>query len=272
MGEIIGVIGLGRMGWALAERLAGQGAEVVGWTRRGVDSDMAKAAGFESAADLSDCAARSDILMLSLFDDTAVEAILGQLAELDLSGKLIVETSTIAPDVVQRFEDRILAAGGRLIDAPISGGPEMVEAGTIGLFIGGAEDDVARFWPVGELASNRMARVGDLGMGATAKIVNNVALAGAFQSAVEALLLGQKLGLGLEVMLGFLAKSPGTTPMFKDRIAKITGEDEEVGFSVDGGVKDLTLFTGVAEAAGIDLSPPKRVRANFEKAQLAGIA
>ncbi|MEK6215975.1 MAG: NAD(P)-dependent oxidoreductase, partial [Boseongicola sp.] len=250
MSERIGVIGLGRMGWALAARLSSQGLEVRGWTRSGADPAKATNDGFAVLANLDDLVAASDVLILSLFDEAAVRNVLAILASQDLSEKLVVETSTVPPQVVRDCEEAVISAGGRLIDAPISGGPEMVAAGTIGLFIGGAESDVERFWDIGEAASDRMVHVGMLGAGAASKIVNYVALAGAFQSTLEALRMGNRMGLDLDVMLAFLENSPGTTPMFKARIAKVRGEDNAVGFSVDGANKDAGLFNAVAKALG----------------------
>jgi 3-hydroxyisobutyrate dehydrogenase len=250
MAERIGVVGLGRMGWALAARLAAQGLDVRGWTRSGADADKAEASGFVAVANFDDLVAESDVLILSLFDEAAVRAVLENLAAQDLDGKLVVETSTVPPQVARDCEPAIVAAGGRLIDAPISGGPEMVSAGTMGLFIGGADLDVQRFWPIGGAASDWMVQVGALGAGAAAKIVNNVALAGALQASLEALRMGHRMGLDFDTMLGFLEKSPGTTPMFKSRLAKVRGEDREVGFSVDAAGKDTRLFMAVAEELG----------------------
>ena len=250
MSERIGVIGLGRMGWALAARLGSQELEVTGWTRRGADPDNARAAGFAVVSKIEELVAKSDVLILSLYDDDAVREVLAALALQNLAGKLVVETSTVSPRVVRDCEGDIVASGGRLIDAPISGGPEMVAAGTIGIYIGGADPDVRRFWPIGAATSDRIAHIGALGSGAAAKIVNNVALAGAFQATLEALRMGQRMGLDLEVMLGFLENSPGTTPMFKSRLAKVRGDDDEVGFSIDAAEKDMRLFTAVAEDLG----------------------
>lgn len=250
MSERIGVIGLGRMGWALAARLGSQGLDVRGWTRSGADPANAKASGFVAVAELDDLVAGSDVLILSLFDDAAVRDVLEKLAMQNLSGKLVVETSTVTPQVVRDCEEAMISAGGRLIDAPISGGPEMVAAGTIGLLIGGAEPDVQRFWPIGAAGSDRMVHVGALGDGAACKIVSNVALAGAFQATLEALRIGHRMGFELNAMLAFLENSPGTTPMFKARIAKVRGEDDVVGFSVDGAHKDVRLFIAVADALG----------------------
>lgn len=249
----VGVVGLGLMGWALAARLAAQGQKVGGWTRSGVDAARAQADGFEPYTLLADLVAESDILILSLFDEVAVRDVLGQMGAMDLRQKLVVETSTVTPQVVRDLVNEIEAAGGRLIDAPISGGPEMVAEGTIGLFIGGAEEDAASFQPLVEQLSNRSAYVGPLGAGAAMKIVNNVALAGAFQAASDALQLGQNMGLELGPMLSVLDKSPGTTPMFKARVAKISGEDQEVGFALIGVVKDAKVFSTAGETYGVEL-------------------
>ena len=252
MSERIGVIGLGRMGWAIASRLAAQGAEVRGWTRSGIDCGDAKAAGFEGVARLEDIVAASDILILSLFDYAAVRDVLERLATYDLGGKLIVETSTISPRVTRDAVAAIEAASGRLIDAPISGGPEMVCAGTIGLFIGGAAEDVARFWPIGTLTSDRMAHVGDVGAGMAMKVVNNIVASGALQGIIEAVTVGNRLGLDGKLMLDVLAASPVTSPFFEARLKKFTGEDEEVGFTINGLAKDARIFLDVAASLGVD--------------------
>jgi 3-hydroxyisobutyrate dehydrogenase-like beta-hydroxyacid dehydrogenase len=163
MGERIAVLGLGRMGRAMAQTLADKGLDVTGWTRSGATSDD-----FTVAATLEEAASAADMLILSLLDDAAVRSVLDRLAGLDLSGRLVVETSTVSPAVVRDMAGRIEAAGGQLMDAPISGGPEMVASGTAGLLMGGREADMVRFEPVGAHLSNRMLRVGPLGSGAAA--------------------------------------------------------------------------------------------------------
>ncbi|MCU0855689.1 MAG: NAD(P)-dependent oxidoreductase [Rhodobacteraceae bacterium] len=259
MTERIGVIGLGRMGRALAERLAGQGCPVTGWTRSG----NIAVSGARTAATLEDAVAASDVLVLSLFDDAAVREVLARLAQLDLTGRLVVETSTVAPDPLRDAAPVIEAAGGRAIDAPISGGPEMVRAGTIGLFIGGAADDVARFMPIAALLSLRVVPVGPLGTGYAAKVVNNVALGGAWQAMIESTGLGARLGLDLGTMMTILTDSPAASPSFRTRVPKILGEDREVGFPVAGVLKDQELFLRIAESVGLQLPALSAARANF---------
>jgi 3-hydroxyisobutyrate dehydrogenase len=268
MDERIGVIGLGRMGGALAARLGAEGLAVTGWTRSGA----APPPGISAAATMEDAVAASDILILSLFDDAAVRETLDRLARLDVSGRLLIETSTIAPDVVRAAAPAIEAAGGRIVDAPVSGGPEMVAAGTIGLFIGGAPADIARFAPVAARLTAQVFQVGPLGAGHAAKIVNNTAMGGAWQAMIESFRLGVRLGLYLETMLLIMETSPATPPGIRARIPKMRGEDVTVGFSVAGILKDQDLFLAAAEAAGEPLPALAAARENFRKAAEAGHA
>ncbi|MEL6169096.1 MAG: NAD(P)-dependent oxidoreductase [Pseudomonadota bacterium] len=271
MQERLSVVGLGRMGHAMADRLAAEGQQVTGWTRSGGDPEAAKAAGYQLVPDLAGAVAASDILILSLYDETAVRSVLGQLSAMDLAGKLVVETSTVPPAVVRDCEAAIVAAGGRLIDAPVSGGPEMVIAGTIGLYIGGAEADTARFAPVAAHLSSRVVPVGALGDGVAAKIVNNLALAGAFGATMEALEVGHGLGLDLATMFAVLKDSPAITPMVRDRIPMILGEDDRVGFTVTAALKDVDVFTGAAQAVGAEVTAYGVTAGAFQAAEAAGL-
>jgi 3-hydroxyisobutyrate dehydrogenase-like beta-hydroxyacid dehydrogenase len=268
--ERIGVIGLGRMGRAIAARLAGQGLSVTGWTRSGIAPTAAYADGFAAAETLAALVDASDILILSLFDDAAVGEVLDALARLDLFGRLIVETSTIAPDTLRAAAPSLEAAGARVIDAPISGGPEMVAAGTIGMFAGGAPGDVDRFAPVAAHLTARMVPVGALGAGYAAKIVNNVALGGAWQAMIESMSLGARLGLDLPTMVDLLKESPASNPSFRMRIPKVLGEDTSVGFPVAGVLKDQTLFLRIAEAVDAPVPALRAARENFAAAAAAG--
>lgn len=272
MSERIGVIGLGRMGRAIAARLVHAGMTVSGWTRSGLDPEEAAALGIAAAGTLDDLVSAADMLILSLIDDAAVSDVLGRLATFDLDGRLVVETSTVSPATVRAAAAAIETAGGRIVDAPISGGPEMVRDGTIGLFVGGAPRDVARFAPIAARLSDRVVAVGGLGAGHAAKIVNNVALGGVWQVMIEAMRLGGRLGLDLEKSVDILRDSPAAPPSFRTRIPKILGEDSEVGFPVSGVLKDQRLFLAIAEEIGEPLPALSAACENFEKAAASGHA
>jgi 3-hydroxyisobutyrate dehydrogenase len=235
------------MGCAIAARLAGQGYRVAGWTRSGTAGDRAPALGVAPVLDIESLASGSDIVMLSLFDDAAVTAVVQRLSKCDLHGKLIVDTSTVSPETLRSLADGIRRAGGAALDAPISGGPEMVLAGQAGVYIGGDQQDVDRYIPVAESFSNRIYRVGGPGDGAAAKAVNNVMIIAYWQCLKEALQIGKKAGLTAETMLRILSTSSAANGALGPRIPIILGESEEAGFTVRGVIKDASLFTGMAE-------------------------
>ncbi len=258
MGERIGVVGLGRMGAAIAARLAGLGWQVSGWTRSG-----RTVPGVATAPDLAACADGADILVLSLFDDGAVAEVLGALAALPLAGRLVVDTSTVSPEVLRGAEAGLRAAGAAAVDAPISGGPEMVAQGAAGMFLGGAAADVARLRPVAEALAARAPHMGPLGAGAVAKIVNNMMLAGLWQTLAEALAVGRRAGLDAETLVALLRASPATPPALTGRLDVLTGESDRVGFSVTGAVKDTRLFIDVARALGVPVPAVAASHATF---------
>lgn len=248
--ERIGVIGLGRMGTAIARRLASQGFAVTGWNRTpGPMPD-----GVTPAATLADLAAASDVIILSLFDDAAVAAVLEQLVALALPGRLVADTSTVRPDTLAGFAARLAAAGATAVDAPVSGGPDQVLAGTAGIFFGGSAQDDERFRPLARAIATRIRHTGPLGTGNIAKIVNNMMLMSQWEAMRAAMLVGRRGGLCARDVLDIIAEGPAGTAALKGRMAEILGDSDRVGFSVAGVIKDAHLFLDVAR--GLDVDAP----------------
>jgi 3-hydroxyisobutyrate dehydrogenase-like beta-hydroxyacid dehydrogenase len=254
----IGVIGLGRMGSAMAARFAAQGVKVTGWTRsgRGVE-------GVPHASDLAALVAGSDVLITSLFDDAAVSGVLDALLDRDLAGKLIVETSTVVPGVVKARAERFAAAGAGVVDAPISGGPDLVAAGECGIFVGGEEAAAARAEAALAPLSGRIFHVGPLGTGMVMKTINNAMLQSYVAGLVEQLRVAKRAGLPLETALTILCGGPAGLPMIRDRLPKILGEDGTVGFTIAGILKDNAVFQRVAAEVGVET--PTLVAAEAEE-------
>lgn len=267
----VGIIGLGRMGRAMAARLAGQGFAVAGWTRSGIAADRASGLCIAAHATLAGAAAASDIVLLSLSDDAAVTEIIGQLVRGDLGGKLIVDTSTVSPDTLRRLAGAIGEAGGVALDAPVSGGPDLVLAGKAGFYIGGAQADFERFRPVAEAMSNRVHHVGALGEGAAAKIVNNMLLLGFWGCLKEAVQVGKRAGLAAETMMGFLAGSPAATPLLAQRVPVILGQSDDVGFTISGVVKDGEMFGRTARQYGIAVPAMEGALASYRACEETGL-
>ena len=266
----VGIAGLGRMGRAMAARLASQDFAVAGWTRSGITAALARDLRITAHATVADMAAASDIVLLSLSDDAAVTEIVGQLVRGDLTGKLIVDTSTVSPDTLRQLAGAINEAGGAALDAPISGGPDLVLAGKAGFYIGGAAADFERFRPAAEAMSNRVHHVGALGEGAAAKIVNNMLLLGFWGCLKEAVQVGKRAGLVAETMMKVLAGSPAATPLLAQRASVILGQSDEVGFTISGVVKDGAMFTRTAQQYGVAVPAIEAALASYRACERAG--
>lgn len=266
----IGIIGLGRMGSAMARRLGEHGFLVTGWTRSGLSSDKAATLGITAAPSLASLCQSSDILILALLDDAAVHSVLDELAAAAPKGKLIVDTSTVSPQTLRSRAEQFAPSDAALLDAPISGGPDMVLAGKVGLYIGGREEDYRRFLPVAEVLSDRIHHVGGLGDGASAKLVNNMMLMGLWQSMKEALQLGGKAGLSRGKMIEILSGSPAASPAMKARLPVVLGESSAVGFPVSGVVKDARVVRDLAATLGIAIPAIAASLASFEATVEAG--
>lgn len=268
----IGVIGLGRMGSAIARRFTQGGYAVGGWTRSGIGPDAARTLGITAAPSLAQLAQASDLLFLSLFDDAAVREVVEALCATDLTGKVIIDTSTVDPGLLRGQAGRIGAAGGTALDAPISGGPEMVLDGSCGMFVGGEEADFARIGPALSVLSGRVLHIGPLGSGMAMKVVNNAMLQGYWVTLTEVARIAKRAGLELETAMNIIAGGPAATAMFKARIEKILGNDKAVGFSVAGGAKDSGVFVGTASALGVDTPALRLAQAMFNRACEDGLA
>jgi len=263
----IGVIGLGRMGGAMAARLVSQGVPVTGWTRSG-----RAVAGVAQAPDLVALVGASDVLILSLYDDAAVAGMLDALLALDLAGRLVVETSTVAPNVLKSRADDFAVAGAHVVDAPISGGPDLVAAGTCGIFIGGAPEASARAKAALSALSPRIFHVGPLGTGLVMKTVNNALMQSYTAGLVEQLRVASRAGLSLETALHIVCGGPAGIPMVRDRLPKILGQDDSVGFPVSGVAKDNAVFQRVAADAGVETPTLKAAGAMLADAIAAGLS
>ncbi|PXW72589.1 3-hydroxyisobutyrate dehydrogenase [Loktanella sp. PT4BL] len=258
-----GIIGLGRMGSAIAQRMRAQGHIVQGWTRSGRAVD-----GIATAANLSSLIDTCDTLILSLLDDTAVASVLDTCLTQDLTGKIIIDTSTVVPTIIKDRISRIEAKGALAVDAPISGGPELVLAGQCSVFIGGSDDAAARAEPILSAISGRVFHVGPLGTGLVMKTINNSMLQCYFSGLDDMMPLAKRAGLPLETALRILCGGPAGIPMIADRIPKILGDDETVGFEIQAAHKDNGVFQRVVEAYGLS-SPILALAGERQKQALA---
>lgn len=252
----VSVVGTGRMGAAMAGRVAAAGHRLTAWnrTRASAETVAAHLDGVAVAGTAREAAAAADVVIVSLADDTAVRATYrgadGLVAGLG-PGTVVAETSTVAPETIRGLDDEVRAAGAMLTDTPVSGSVSSVEGGTILVMAGGEVDAVEAARPALESFAHRIVLLGPLGSGSIMKLAVNTMVFGLNETLAEALVLAEKAGVERELAYEVIANSAVAAP-FVDykRTAFEHPESTAVAFAIDLVAKDLDLAAALAGSVG----------------------
>jgi 3-hydroxyisobutyrate dehydrogenase-like beta-hydroxyacid dehydrogenase len=238
MATRIAVLGTGKMGSAIARRLAAAGAELTLWDRT---AERATALGVgRVAASPAEAAREAEFVMSSLTGPEAVRATYlgpgGALAS--AHGQLFIEMSTAGPDVEAELRPFVAAAGSHIVDATIVGAPPIVERGEAAILIGGDSADVERSMPILEHLGT-VRHVGRPGNGARSKLVANSMLAVVTAGAAELQSAGESAGLDPADVFWILARMVPSLEV--RRPAYVEGELQATMFALHDLRKDLDL-------------------------------
>jgi 2-hydroxy-3-oxopropionate reductase len=252
----IGLIGLGVMGGGMARCLLRKGYRLQVYARRADALQPFVQAGAQASPSPASLGQASQLVFLSLPDAAAVEAALfgaeGLAAGMSAGG-VVVDTSTIAATQARYFCARLAERGITFLDAPVSGGQQGAENGTLGCMIGGPDDAVAACREVMSAFCKTLMHVGAPGAGQTVKACNQVAVAGALLGVADAIALAKAQGVDpvamREVLMGGAAKS---FSLEKHGLRIIEGSFTP-GFRTQLMRKDLRLALDAARAAGAQL-------------------
>jgi 3-hydroxyisobutyrate dehydrogenase len=269
----IGIAGTGKMGAAIATRLAGLGHEMMVWNRT---ADKARALGFKVAESPAGLVDFSEAIISILTDAAAVDAVYSQLLAGDAGGKLFIEMSTVRPEVEKRISSRVKAKGGVFVECPVGGTIGPAREGKLFGFAGGETADVERAKPLLAQMCRRVEHVGPVGAGASMKLAINLPLLVYWQALGEALALVRPLGLDPQRLMDILSDTSGAPNMLKNRgpaiAAALAGKESgAVSVNVDTMRKDLGEM--VAEARSLGWSAPVTETALncFTRASQAGL-
>ena len=216
----IGIAGTGKMGSALARRLMKQGHEVHVWNRSPASAQVLAGEGARTAATARDLANAVETTITILTDAAAMEAVYagadGLLAA-NVSGKLMIDMSTVRPHSAQALGAKVAKAGAAFVECPVGGtvGPAL-EGKLLG-FAGGAEADVARARPLLEQLCRRLEHVGPAGAGASMKLAINLPLMVYWQAFGESFSLIQHLGLDPARVIDMMAETTGGPNLLRTR-------------------------------------------------------
>jgi len=185
----VGVVGIGRMGAAIAGRLLGLGHEVTVWNRSADKARALAAAGAKVASTPAELAGEAECIISILSNAEAIDqayAGAGGLLSGNVAGKLFIEMSTVRPETEKALAQEVKAKGAALIECPVGGTVGPAKDGKLFGFVGGDAADVARAQPLLDQMCRRVEHVGPIGAGASMKLAINLPLIVFWQAFGEA--------------------------------------------------------------------------------------
>ena len=254
--ERVGFCGMGTMGAAMAANLCRAGFEVRVWNRTPGRGELPLSLGAIESPDPRTLAAESDVIVVCVSDTPDVAEVLfgdGGVAEGAASGSLVIDCSTIAPAATREFAERLGTQGVGLVDAPVSGGSEGAQKGTLTIMVGGTEGDVERARPVLAAMGSSITHMGPIGAGQATKAVNQVMLAGTYLAVAEGLVLAIKAGLDPDTVVAALSGGAARSWVLENRSSRMIANEYPLGFRIALHLKDVGIALDLAREVGAAL-------------------
>jgi 3-hydroxyisobutyrate dehydrogenase len=265
------MVGMGKMGGAIASRLVGAGQTVLGFDLSPVARELAAKTGVTPVQSLAEGLASSKVVLTSLPDPKAVRAVYsdpGGIVDLLQPGSLVIELSTIGPvtmrEVASQMVDKVPEV--KVVDSPVSGGIEEASLGKLSLMVGGSDDAVETARAVLENIGT-IHHCGGLGDGKVMKLVNNLVAISNVLGAVEALALADAAGVDPQVLQSVLSQSGASSYQLNKRLPRVIDHDLAPRFSLALATKDLRLALTLADELSVDLPSGRAVLGRFTQAE-----
>ena len=270
----IGVVGLGKMGSAIVERLLERGHKVNIWNRTPEKADRLVRMGAILERTPRGVAQAADTVISMLTDPGAIEAVFcgrDGVLEANLSGRLVIDMSTVSADAELRLAGLVQGRGAAFVECPVVGTVAPARTGQLIGLVGGSAEEVTRATPVLTDLCRRIEHVGPVGSGANMKLAINLPLIVFFQALGEAYSLVKHLDKSPEWVVQLLADTPGAAGILRMRGAVVAASlagnlSEPAAFEVETALKDLDLMLEEARRRSITLPLVAEVRSLYGQA------
>jgi 2-hydroxy-3-oxopropionate reductase len=250
----IAFIGLGIMGSPMAVHLANAGHSVAGLDRSPERGEPLVEAGGRYASSVADALKGADVICVMVPDSPDVEEVLAgesgvfQNAE---TGSLIIDFSSIRPDVTQQLAEQARALGFRVLDAPVSGGEAGAKNAALSIMVGGDSDDFEAAKPLFEVVGKTVVHVGPSGSGQTVKAANQLIVAANIQALSEAVIFLEAYGVDTKAALEVLGGGLAGSSVLNQKKENMLSRSFQPGFRIDLHHKDMGIVTAAAREAGV---------------------
>jgi len=271
-----GIVGIGNMGLAMALNLIDRGFDISVRDIRPDPEAIAAAAGARIQRSPASMARTVDLMIVVVVDAGQVESVLfgdeGAAPHLS-EGSAVMVCSTVSPEDMAGWAERLARHGVGFIDGPISGGPARARDGTMTLMQCGAEAFVHMARPVLEALASRVVAVGErIGDGTRAKLMNNLLAGIHLAAAAEAFALAEHLGLDTRTLLDITSSSSGQSWIQQDRMRRALDDDFAPRAECRILTKDLSIATDCAARAGFRTPLGDAALSQFRQACADGLS
>jgi 3-hydroxyisobutyrate dehydrogenase len=265
------VIGLGAMGAGMAGNLFRAGHLTHAWNRS-PDRGRAAAAhhGFALADALDTAAGQADLVITSVSADADLQDVVGRLARVMTAGSVVLDTSTVSIETARSVSERLEAHGIHFLDAPVSGGKEGAEKGTMVMMVGGDTAVLDQIRPVLESISRKVVHMGPVGSGQATKAVNQIMCAGINQAVTEALAFGQHQALDMDKVVDVVSSGAAGNWFVEHRGRSMTRGVFEPGFRVALHHKDLKICQTMMAADDVRLPMVEMTLTHYQRLMASG--
>ncbi len=263
----IAYLGLGIMGRGMAANLLKAGFDVTVWNRTAERAQALAGQGASVAASPAEAAQGADVVIYCLSDDAAVEDLVfgsGGLLDAVQPGQIVLDMTTVHPETSRRQAVAYAAAGVDFLDAPVFGSKGEAAAGGLWIVVGGKRELYDALQPVLEPLSETRHYMGDVGMGASMKLVGNLVVASQLEAIGEAMVLATKAGLNPTDVLGVLHVTDFKSPIFDGVGNALADRNFETFFALKLLLKDANLIARFAQDLRAPIPAAAVIRENIK--------
>ena len=267
----IAFIGMGTMGAAMAANILKAGFALTVHNRSRKKEGPLAQQGAERAESPARAAAKADMIITCVSDTPDVEeVILGENGVIHgaKAGATVVDMSTVSPSATRKIAVQLEEKGIKMIDAPVSGGSEGAEKGTLTIMLGGDPADVEKVRPVLETMGKTITHVGPIGSGQVTKAINQVVIAATYLGVAEGMALGIKAGLDMDKVVAALSGGAAASWVLSNRSGNMIDNTYPLGFRARLHRKDLGIALEAAREMGVFL-PASALVAQIENGLIA---
>jgi 2-hydroxy-3-oxopropionate reductase len=250
----IAFIGLGIMGKPMAINLVNAGFDVVGFNLVQPPIDALVAAGGRGASSIAEAVKDADVIATMVPDSPDVEEVLAGADGVFANARenaLIIDFSSIRPDVSARLATEAEQRGLRILDAPVSGGEQGAIDGILSIMVGGTPENFAAAEAILNAVGKTVALVGPAGSGQTVKAANQLIVAGTIELVAEAIVFLEAYGVDTEAAVKVLAGGLAGNAILQRKAAGMLARDFTPGFRIALHDKDMGIVTAAARQAGV---------------------